>query len=61
MKALFKTLSWRTVGVVEMLAVVLFTTGHLSAAAGVAALSFFVKGALYYGHEVAWERAWKAA
>jgi uncharacterized membrane protein len=58
-KTLLKTLSWRTIGIVEMFAVTYFTTGKMAAAVTVAAISFFAKGAMYYGHEIAWEKAWK--
>lgn len=57
MKTFLKTLSWRTIGIVEMFAVTYFTTGKMAAAVSVAAVSFFVKGAMYYGHEVAWNKA----
>ncbi len=55
MKTLLKTLSWRLIATVELFAVAYFTTGKLTAAAGLAAASFFYKGALYYGHEKVWE------
>lgn len=61
MKTVFKTLTWRVVGTVEMLAVGWFTTGKMTAAVGLAVAAFFYKGFLYYGHEVAWTKFEKPA
>jgi uncharacterized membrane protein len=60
-KAFLKTLTWRTVGTVEMLAVGWFTTGKVTAAVGLAVAAFFYKGVLFFGHEMLWEKSWKAA
>lgn len=60
MKMFFKTLTWRTVGAVEMLAIGWFTTGKMTGGLALAAATFVYKGVLYWGHEVAWERFAKA-
>ena len=57
-KTLLKTLSWKAVGAVEMMAVGWFTTGSVKTALGLAAASTLVKGGMFFGHEMIWEKAW---
>ena len=61
MKTLIKTLTWRTVGTADIMFWTWMATGKVTTAAGFAALHFLYKAALYFAHEMAWNKVGAAA
>ena len=61
MKTLIKTLTWRTVGTADIMFWTWMATGKLTTAAGFAAAHFLYKAALYFCHELAWNKVGAAA
>lgn len=55
-KTLIKTLTWRTVGTADIMFWTWFATGKITVAAGFAAAHFAYKAALYFGHEMIWNK-----
>ncbi len=55
LRSLLKAISWRIVATTTIMAIAYFTTGDLKIAVTIGALEFFIKLALYYLHERAWQ------
>ena len=54
--ALLKTLTYRALGSLTTAAIVLVVTGELAAASVAGAGDLIIKSAVYYTHEVVWEK-----
>jgi len=55
-KSLFKTITWRITATLTTLILVLILSGELKMAGTVAFFEVFIKMAIYYYHERAWEK-----
>lgn len=56
-RSVLKALSWRVIATSTIIAIAYFTTGDIQAALEIGAIEFFIKFALYYMHERAWQLA----
>lgn len=56
-RSVLKALSWRVVATSTIIVIAYFTTGDIEAALEIGAIEFFIKFALYYLHERAWQMA----
>lgn len=56
-RSILKALSWRVVATTTIIIIAYFTTGDIEAALEIGAIEFFIKFALYYLHERAWQLA----
>ena len=56
-RSILKALSWRVVATTTIITIAYFTTGDIDAALEIGAIEFFIKFALYYLHERAWQLA----
>ena len=56
-RSVLKALSWRVVATTTIITIAYFTTGDIEAALEIGAIEFFIKFALYYMHERAWQMA----
>ncbi len=52
-----KGITWRVVATTTIIFIALFKTGDISLALEIGAIEFFIKFALYYLHERAWQLA----
>ena len=52
-----KGITWRIVATTTIIFIALFKTGDISLALEIGAIEFFIKFALYYLHERAWQLA----
>ena len=57
LRSILKALSWRVVATTTIIIIAYFTTGDIQAALEIGAIEFFIKFALYYMHERAWQMA----
>ena len=55
-RSVVKTISWRTVGTLDIIIVSYFVTGNLVMAASIGSIEVITKMILYYFHERAWNR-----
>lgn len=55
-KSLLKTVSWRFLATATTFAISWVVTGSAALGAGIAAIEFWAKLVLYYGHERVWAR-----
>lgn len=55
-KSLFKTVSWRFLATATTFAISWVVTGSAALGAGIAAIEFWAKLVLYYGHERVWAK-----
>jgi len=55
LRSLIKAISWRIVATATIIAIAYFTTGDIKIAVTIGVLEFFIKLALYYVHERAWQ------
>lgn len=55
LRSLIKAISWRIVATTTIIAIAYFTTGDIKIAVTIGVLEFFIKLALYYVHERAWQ------
>ena len=56
-RSILKALSWRVVATTTIITIAYFTTGDIDEALRIGAIEFFIKFALYYAHERAWQMA----
>ena len=56
-RSVLKALSWRVIATTTIITIAYFTTGDIEAALEIGAIEFFIKFALYYLHERAWQMA----
>ena len=56
-RSLLKALTWRIIATTTILIVSYVTTGSIKTALAIGSIDFFVKLALYYLHERAWQQA----
>jgi len=54
LRSILKGLSWRVIATGTIIGIIYFKTGNISSALEIGAIEFFIKFALYYGHERAW-------
>ena len=65
LRSVIKGFTWRIIAFVDTMVMTLLVTWifdgepHIEAGLTIAAIEFFVKIAIYYGHERAWQIAWK--
>ena len=57
LRSVLKALSWRVVATSTIILIALFTTGDIEMALEIGFIEFFIKFALYYLHERAWQLA----
>ncbi|WP_367388494.1 DUF2061 domain-containing protein [Lewinella sp. LCG006] len=57
LRSALKALSWRVVATSTIIVIALFTTGDIEMALEIGFIEFFIKFALYYLHERAWQLA----
>ncbi|MEL6656773.1 MAG: DUF2061 domain-containing protein [Bacteroidota bacterium] len=57
LRSVLKALSWRVIATTTIIAIAYFTTGNIEDALKIGAIEFFIKFALYYLHERAWQMA----
>lgn len=55
-RSVVKAISWRTVGTIDTIIVSYFITGNLVMAASIGTIEVITKMALYYFHEIAWNK-----
>ncbi|WP_258097494.1 DUF2061 domain-containing protein [Marinoscillum pacificum] len=55
-RSLTKSISWRTIGTLDTIALAYFYTGQFNTAVSIGGLELFTKIALYYLHERIWAR-----
>lgn len=55
-RSVVKTISWRTVGTLDTIAVSYFITGSLAMAASIGSIEVVTKMILYYFHERGWNK-----
>ena len=56
-RSVLKALSWRVIATTTIIVIAYFTTGDVDAALKIGFIEFFIKFALYYLHERAWQLA----
>ncbi len=56
-RSILKGITWRIIATTTIILIVFFTTGEIGDALKIGALEFFIKFALYYLHERAWQIA----
>jgi len=54
LRSVLKGFSWRIIATGTIISIAYFTTGDISLALEIGAIEFFIKFALYYGHERIW-------
>jgi uncharacterized membrane protein len=54
LRSFLKGLSWRIIATATLVGIAYFTTGNINLAMKMGAIEFFIKFALYYGHERIW-------
>lgn len=57
LRSVLKALSWRVIATTTIILIAYFTTGDVDAALKIGFIEFFIKFALYYLHERAWQAA----
>lgn len=57
LRSILKALSWRVVATTTIIVIAFFTTGDIEMALEIGFIEFFIKFALYYLHERAWQLA----
>ncbi|RMF03316.1 MAG: DUF2061 domain-containing protein [Bacteroidetes bacterium] len=57
LRSILKALSWRLIATSTLIGIAYFTTGDISVALEIGFAEFFIKFALYYLHERAWQLA----
>jgi uncharacterized membrane protein len=57
LRSALKALSWRVLATTTIICIAWFTTGDVSMALEIGFIEFFIKFALYYLHERAWQLA----
>ncbi|MEO1714091.1 MAG: DUF2061 domain-containing protein [Bacteroidota bacterium] len=57
LRSIMKGITWRVVATTTIILIALFKTGDISLALEIGAIEFFIKFALYYLHERAWQMA----
>ncbi|MCB0639807.1 MAG: DUF2061 domain-containing protein [Lewinella sp.] len=57
LRSILKALTWRFVATTTIIIIAFFTTGDIKAALQIGFIEFFIKFALYYLHERAWQLA----
>ncbi len=57
LRSVLKALSWRVLATTTIIGIALFTTGNIELALEIGFIEFFIKFALYYLHERAWQLA----
>lgn len=57
LRSVLKALSWRIVATTTIIFIAFFTTGDIQMAFEIGFIEFFIKFALYYLHERAWQLA----
>ncbi|MEL7220477.1 MAG: DUF2061 domain-containing protein [Bacteroidota bacterium] len=57
LRSVLKALSWRVIATTTIILIAYFTTGNVDAALKIGFIEFFIKFALYYLHERAWQAA----
>ena len=55
-RSVVKTISWRTVGTIDTIAISYFITGDLTMAASIGSIEVVTKMVLYYFHERGWNK-----
>ena len=55
-RSVVKTISWRTLGTVDTIAISYFITGSFAMAASIGSIEVVTKMILYYLHERGWNR-----
>jgi uncharacterized membrane protein len=55
LRSILKGVSWRIIATTTIILIAYFTTGDVSMALEIGAIEFFIKFALYYLHERAWQ------
>ena len=55
LRSALKALSWRVVATTTIIFIALFTTGDIEMALEIGFIEFFIKFALFYLHERAWQ------
>lgn len=56
-RSVLKALTWRVVATTTIIIIAYFTTGDIGDALKIGFIEFFIKFALYYLHERAWQQA----
>lgn len=57
LRSVLKALSWRVIATTTIIIIAYFTTGNVDDALKIGFIEFFIKFALYYMHERAWQIA----
>ncbi|MFK7934069.1 MAG: DUF2061 domain-containing protein [Saprospiraceae bacterium] len=57
LRSILKGLTWRVIATATIIAIAYFKTGDVTLALEIGAIEFFIKLALYYLHERAWQFA----
>jgi uncharacterized membrane protein len=57
LRSALKALSWRVIATTTIIIIAYFTTGNVDDALKIGFIEFFIKFALYYMHERAWQIA----
>jgi uncharacterized membrane protein len=61
LRSILKAITWRVVATSTIILIAFFTTGDIQAALEIGFIEFFIKFALYYLHERAWQLAPRGA
>ena len=57
LRSILKGLTWRVIATVTIIIIAWYKTGDVTLALEIGAIEFFIKFALYYLHERAWQLA----
>ena len=57
LRSILKGLTWRIIATLTIIIIAYFKTGDVTLALEIGAIEFFIKFALYYLHERAWQLA----
>jgi len=55
-RSILKSISWRTIGTIDTIAISYFITGKLALALSIGTIEVFTKMALYFFHERTWNK-----
>ena len=55
LRSILKGITWRVIATVTIIIIAYFKTGDVTLALEIGAIEFFIKFALYYLHERAWQ------
>ena len=55
-RSILKSISWRTIGTIDTIAISYFITGKVALALSIGTIEVFTKMALYFFHERTWNK-----